>query len=377
MKKVLIWGYYGQKNFGDDLMLDCAKEYLRSTFRNSQVYITMPSSGKNIDLGGDFQLTPFNLYEKSLLSWLSPIIAVFRLIGFKHIVVLGGTQYFEVPHRKFYNYLNFTLKLIWFVIPWIFGTKIYHIGIGTGNLDSKYSRAITRLLFKISHITLIRDEKSVEFLSLKRLGSSHIVSSDLSFVRNMHSELQMMTTTNRIAINILDYYRYIENDELRAEVLDRKICLLHESLINLGFTPVYFALQVNKGGFDDRIIGILESKYGQVSSVFYDNNVEEIGIELVKCNCAIGMRFHFALLCLQSSIPCIGISYQPKVNYLFESFGLSDLILTVDEFVLSDLDELLGKLFRVKIGDIAEANSVFHKEALRVYGRAFCTISDV
>ena len=36
------------------------------------------------------------------------------------------------------------------------------------------------------------------------------------------SELKMKTTTNRIAINILDYYRYIEKDEFRAIELDKK-----------------------------------------------------------------------------------------------------------------------------------------------------------
>jgi len=171
--RVLIFGHYGGRNFGDELMLVGLVRLLAE--RGVERIEVTTASGQ---LGPSFQ----GKVDRAVRA-RSPLHLV-KAIWRSDTVMLGGGTIFhdgypDMRHRSYL--LNLFLIAIVFALARLLGRRIYLIGVGIGPLTRRTTKFATRILKCVSHGISVRDEQSLRDLhSLGGTSINCIVASDLS-----------------------------------------------------------------------------------------------------------------------------------------------------------------------------------------------------
>lgn len=172
--RALIFGHYGGRNFGDELMLVGLLDLLAKRGAE-RVEITTHDGAVGKALEGKVA---------GAVRARSPI-GLIRAIFRSDTVILGGGTIFHdaYPDARHRSYLkNLVLITAIFVLARLLGRKVYLIGVGIGPLSRMSTKFLTRMLRNASHGISVRDEKSLD--DLNSLGGKHancIIASDLSF----------------------------------------------------------------------------------------------------------------------------------------------------------------------------------------------------
>ncbi len=184
-KRILLLGYYGKGNFGDDVLLKVTYELLRCAVPEASISVIVDGDGKN--------------YVRNLLGNVN-VLKPARHRHFDLIVHGGGGVFFDAKHYGFFN------RLIERIIP-IFGLRNYlllekiirhilhksrtsathriglGIGVGTFSSGSKKLREKAAALSEMSALW-VRDSESLanlmRFASVMR--GEQILGSDLAFL---------------------------------------------------------------------------------------------------------------------------------------------------------------------------------------------------
>lgn len=184
--RALVFGHYGGRNFGDELML-AGLLHLLAKRGAERVEITTADGEVGENLKGKVD---------GAVRARSPL-GLLRAILRSDTVILGGGTIFhdaypDIRHRSYLK--NLVLITAIFTLARLLGRKIYLIGVGIGPLSRKSTRFLTRILRSVSHGISVRDEQS--FRDLDSLGGAHgstIIASDLSFFAPYAEQTQAST----------------------------------------------------------------------------------------------------------------------------------------------------------------------------------------
>jgi polysaccharide pyruvyl transferase WcaK-like protein len=191
MPKVLLVGYSGHRNFGDDLLLDQAYNYFKGI---SEIAIWTDVIGK----------------ESGYLDTWFPEATIIRnkTLGvkiFKHfdkVLYFGGGIFFD--YRKNYPktlFLRKTLSILKnFYLARMMGVRFAAIGIGLGPFFSNYSKFLNRLQLGVFDLIHVRDMISFNILEKYGMGEKISRGYDLSFLRYQFKNLVHTKDTKNILI---------------------------------------------------------------------------------------------------------------------------------------------------------------------------------
>lgn len=298
MSKVVISGYYGFKNFGDEAILTVLVNHLKKI----NCDITILSSN------------PFYTINKHKVNSVRSfdILKVIDTLKMSDCLISGGGSLLQdATSLKSLLYYSFIIFL-----ALILKKKVIIFAQGIGPLNSFVSKAIVLNLLQFCTLVTVRDENSKKLIDENHINSLLVPDpiftlpiKDIDKTKTVGIQLREFSTVtddflNELALNVINNYSD-QNIELIS---------LHDTID----VPVL-----------EKFKSILEEKCDNINVDIIKNLSEtEIASKLATLDTLIAMRFHAVLIALKTGVKTLAINYDIKVQKLAEDFDIPSVNLS-------------------------------------------------
>lgn len=314
--RVVLSGYYGYGNLGDELILDVLVEGV------------LARGWTPVILSGAPELHRRRYGTGVVVAHRYRLTEVLRAIGGCEWFISGGGGLFQdatgLGSVLYYGALVLAARHV-------FNKSIALIGQGLGPLRKGISQRMVRAVLKACDVIRLRDSDSVALA--QKLGAGHAQqAADLVWLWQGEGSQGSNKPGRQVDIAIsLRPWQQAKLNEAFAERLARLVVVLGRRLSRPGnATPnIKLWLVPFQGETDKTVLNLLErtiyriaqSKDGfdvPVGCYWSDDPVHTLG----HCHAVIAMRFHACLLALRNGVPVLGLVYDPKVDALLERFAM-------------------------------------------------------
>ena len=319
--KIMISGYYGFNNTGDEAIL----KSMVGAFKEKipQIKITVLSHNP---------LQTSQTYQVKAINRLH-LIDIMRFSRDTNLFISGGGGLLQDSTGKGWSilyYLGLILAAKIVKVP----VMIYAQGIGPVN--KKINKKLIKWILNKVNLITVRDEPSKELLeNLGVVKPSIYVNSDPVFLlkkKNINNIIdshpfiqELINSDNRPLIGIsVREYKSNGSDSKRifAQAADYLIENYQAKII---FLPFKFDEDVH---ISEEILSLMKNK-AEVLKIKLEP--EELLSVLSRLSLVVGVRLHSIIFSSMANIPFIAFNYDPKVKYFVEDLGLSELLLEIDK----------------------------------------------
>jgi len=310
-KKIVISGYYGFHNSGDEAVLQSILIALKKQSEEAGISI------EPIVLSIDPEWTSATYGVKSVHRMKLGEVrqAISESAG---LISGGGSLLQDVTGSKTIPYYLGVIKLAqWMGKP----TFIYAQGIGPVN--RKLFHPLIKSVFRKCTYISVRDEQSRALLQSMGLGNKNIeVVPDpvmgLTLPEDTAAEEASVTVDPLPVVGIS--VRYWEQDRKELNALAQGLIKANlESPLHLRFLPFHSSADNEASRYvmeklEDSIV-----KHGGRVSICEDAiHPQHMLREVGRCHVLIGMRLHSLIYAAGRRVPLIGISYDPKIDHFMK-----------------------------------------------------------
>ncbi|MCM3134917.1 polysaccharide pyruvyl transferase CsaB [Paenibacillus polysaccharolyticus] len=314
-KKLVISGYYGFRNSGDEAVLKSILTALQEESQRSNVTI------EPIVLSIDPEWTT-SMYGVRAVHRMKLKEVREALKESDGLISGGGSLLQDATGLKSIPYYLGVIKLAqWLKKP----TFIYAQGIGPVN--RKMFNPMIKSVFKSCTYVSVRDEQSADYL--RGLGLKwnqiHVVPDPVmglplpDIATPVRDEAGTSTSGEQPAHAKLPVIgvsvRFWESDrkELTAIAAGLKK-LAAKKAVHLRFMPFHLPDDVQASRFIMEMIGDVTSKGSEISMTEDLTDPQQMLEEVSRCDLMIGMRLHSLIYAASQYVPPVGISYDPKID---------------------------------------------------------------
>ncbi|WP_340014701.1 polysaccharide pyruvyl transferase CsaB [Paenibacillus sp. FSL K6-1318] len=350
-QKLVISGYYGFRNSGDEAVLKSILTALEEESQRSNVTI------EPIVLSGDPEWTT-SMYGVRSVHRMKLKEVREALKESDGLISGGGSLLQDATGLKSIPYYLGVIKLAqWLKKP----TFIYAQGIGP--VKRKIFNPMIKSVFKACTYVSVRDEQSADYL--RGLGLQwnqiHVVPDPVMGLPLPEAKVE--NGADAISANVANQanrvepssgahtklpvigisVRFWESDrkELTAIAAGlKKLC--SKRAVHLRFLPFHLPIDEQASRFLMEMLGDVTSKGSEIS-ITQDLTDPQLMLEEVsKCDLVIGMRLHSLIYAASQYVPPVGISYDPKID---------QFLLRLDSEPAGNTDTLDGdKLAKTVVG---------------------------
>lgn len=300
-RKLVMWGWFGFKNCGDDLLMLDTYEHIK---QKSSYEIIIFGKEKNImEVFGIKKVKCTKRTPLNGLLWACR--ADFFLIG------PGGL----FPSKNtikllFYDVLVFLIKLR--------RKKIVFMGIDFANciFEKKIDQMFLNYLIKNADAFSLR---SSNYLQCKNLYKDKIIdSADVIFSNKKLRDIKIEKNNKLITVSLANIFSRKQTKQKEKFVLEITHFLM--SILNEGYN-------INLISFTDERDNLLNAEIcnivndSRVQCIAYKNPYDTFR-ELSKGKICVAMRYHAFIMSLIANIPSVTISYGDKTNDLLRRMDL-------------------------------------------------------
>lgn len=285
-KKVVISGYYGYDNFGDEAILSVLIDYLKQ--KNCEITVLSHNPQKTSKNYAINSVKNFNLLS-----------VFFTLLNSNILISGGGSLLQDVTSKKslmYYSLIIFLAQLL--------GKKVIIFAQGIGPLLSNFSKNLVLNLLKKCSLVTVRDTNSLNLLLNNDIQA--ILVSDPVFSVDLPKGEQ----TNAVGIQLRDF-----------KSLDDKFLfnLAQYVVLNFGDRPI--ELYVFQHALDFEICKkfekMLKTIYPQIQTkIIHSISQNDIIVKISSLEYMIAMRFHAVLVAIKTGVKTLAINYDAKVAAL-------------------------------------------------------------
>ena len=282
MPKVIISGYYGFKNFGDELILKILTEHLKSV--NADITV----------LSSDIEYTR-NACQVNAIARFD-IKNIINEIKHSDVVISGGGSLLQdATSLKSLIYYAFIIAL-----GILFNKKTIIFAQGIGPLNSKSAQTIVKNLLKYCSYISVRDEKSHELLKNLEINSDLVC--DPVYSLNILPKFEK----GIVGIQLRDFKTVNYN-------LLQKLAML----ITTKFSDKKIEIYSLQKSIDYEICKKFENILKNLSPDTQTEIIEEnVLTRISQLEYMIGMRFHAILAAIKSGVKTCAVNYDIKVEKL-------------------------------------------------------------
>lgn len=341
--RVLIAGWYGASNCGDELMLRAVLSHFDS--RGMRVSVLLWDD-PNYDI---FTLPPFVdvVHYPSSIWHIDQIADAFDAVIWGGGAILDENQFSSNPRN--FNTGNLFVRLS--VAMLNRGKKVYSLGLSSNKelRSARYLSELNRIICESEYFSL-RDEYSFRSLESAGICMDDVdLCEDVVFADKAIPNLSLSRGANdrfRLGVVFICLDSYMEHNELVLKAL-LKYVAQHNIRCAIDLIPFHDYKQ-----FDSHWLSILKERVGSPDNVkvmHYSSSIEDNAI--LCCDAAICYRYHAALLAGLVGIPSLLVSnrnhphYPNKMLHLADLFDYRDHVVDMSDCSSEQLDEQFGKLF--------------------------------
>ncbi len=292
-KRVVLSGYFGFKNFGDEAILSV----LINKLKEDKHRITVISS--------DPQYTKSQYkHIRSVQTFNIPDI--FAAIRKSDVLISGGGSLLQdVTSIKSLFYYQFIIFL-----GLLLQKDVIIFAQGIGPINNKFGQFATKILLKSCKYISVRDEKSLELLK------NWDIKADLLCDPIFSTKIPKCKKSNTVAVQLRDFHTMNEDF---IDRLAQKICKdFSDKEIEIYSFQDAIDLQVCEKF--QKAVNLLNPS---IKTTIYSNLTnDEIITRLAGAEYMVAMRFHAIIVGLLAKCKILAINYDIKVEKLAKEFGL-------------------------------------------------------
>ena len=314
-KRIMISGYYGFDNTGDEAVLlsiiqalykECKKESLEIIVLSNQPEKTSKT----------YDVTSINRWD---------IKMIYKEIKRCDLLISGGGSLLQdVTSNKTIPYYLLIIKM-----AQVLKKKVVFYAQGYGPVNHGYNNfLVKKVMNKVEHI-FVRDIGSQK--SLREIGVTRtpiVVTADPVIGMKTQKQLPIAVTNSlkpsegKVRVGI--YLRSWKNDQLLIEKMHQLCNLLAKEGIEIFFIPMQHPEDIEflKG---------ISLEGSQQHSITAPLDVEEVFTLTGEMDLVIGMRLHALIIATAQQVPVVALSYDPKVDAFMSTID-NENCFNVDEF---------------------------------------------
>ncbi|WP_242705602.1 polysaccharide pyruvyl transferase CsaB [Pontibacillus sp. ALD_SL1] len=328
LMKIVISGFYGLGNTGDEAILDAMIDNLRSSLDDPDLTV--------------FSLSPDETATKHSVTsiyrgWRHDFKKKVRALREADLLLSGGGGLLQdtYPTRIIFGPLPYYLLIV--LLAKLCGTKVMFFSQGVGPVTSTYGKLLMKLFGNLPDFITVRDDYSKNYL--QELGVTRpetVVTSDIVFAyrgqedRSCIESLPIEENQSIVGISVRPWFGETSYQKEMAVLVDR---LIKER----GVTPVFIPMEGEHDAAVSRQIQAL-MEHGEQTFVLGSDFTPNQYLQFMKeCSAVIGMRLHSLIFATLASVPYAGISYDKKVESLAKRTGMWEYSTTLDDFTAEDL----------------------------------------
>ena len=290
MKKVVISGYYGFENFGDEISLQVIVNALKAAGINVMVLSSKPD------------LTALENGVSSFYTF--SIFDIVKQIFVSDVLISGGGSLLQdKTSQKSFLYYIFVI-----LAAKLLGKKVVIFSQGMAPLKNKISEMILSSILKQVDYISLRDDESKIYAS--SLGAKAKTFADAVWALGKNNILRH----NKLVVQLRQW------DKLS----DEKIAALAKLILQKykSYKIEILSLQ------DDKDLEVCQKLYDELKNNISDVNVlhglstKEIVETIASAKSLIAMRYHACLVGLKQGLNILALSYDEKVTNLAKEFNL-------------------------------------------------------
>ena len=321
MMKIMISGYYGFDNTGDEAILKSMVGAFKEKIPQIKIIVL---SHNPLHTSRTYQVKAINRLH---------LINIIRYLRNVNLFISGGGGLLQDSTGKGWSILYY-LGLI--LLAKIIKVPVMIYAQGIGPVNRQINKKLMKWILNIVDVITVRDNFSKE--SLENLGvvkPSIYVSSDPVFLLKKKKinhvidrypcikELINSGSYPIVGISVRKFNNH-GSDLIKvfAQLADY---LIKYYQIKIIFLPFKFDEDVN---MSEEILTLMENR-AEVLKVKLEP--EELLSILSRLSLVVGVRLHSIIFSSIVNVPFIAFSYDPKVKYFVETLGLSELLLERDK----------------------------------------------
>lgn len=341
--RVLLIGFYGRRNFGDDLMAATLASFLKENLA-AHVYMV-----------ADEAYFTGSVLEAGATRVPRRMGAVFSALRHCDILVQGGGTIFHDSYvgRALLRYWkNLALWLFVFVLARIFGAKVLLLGAGIGPIRHRVTRLLCRLALSCAHGVMVRDRASGEAMRGLALKTPVHPGFDVAALLQTKFSRAKRESKKQLVIGVapcaLD--PFAKDCKLVTHYWSELADALGEFASKTDSRIRLFALFTGYAVPSDeatcRAMAKRLPRCVDRHISLYPGSIKNTLEEFAECDVVISARYHGLLAAFMSGCRIAAVTYHRKVGDLARSIGLDqEYIISADcllprEFWLSKLERL-------------------------------------
>lgn len=359
--KIVVSGYYGSKNGGDEAMLSAMLEVLREEVKDLSVTV--------ISLNPEYTKRRHNV---DAVPWLD-IWTIIKKIHAADLLISGGGSLLQnvTSGRSLYYYLT----IIFFALA--FGRRVMLYAQGIGPIRGVLAHKLTNLILNRVDLITVRDSGSLEELSRLKITRPKIYCTadpvlaikpvPLEFGKKILARHVKASGGKVIGVAIRHWLEWEKFQRELAEALDR---LTETNDAQIIFIPMKFPEDIRAA---QSIAALMKTSPVVLEEEFTTREI----LSLVGCmDVLIGVRLHALIFAGVMNVPMLGISYDPKIERFLGSVNEKPLgnfsDVTADKIFAATLKKLsehkssCDDILLKELGDLARKNAKLAAELAHV-----------
>ena len=348
MYKILISGYYGAGNIGDESILRAVVDNLRARLTDIEITV-LSKSPEYTSEKYDVRSAP-----------RKDVLAVIREIKRCDLLISGGGSLLQDVTSK--KSILYYLAVMW--LAKLFRKKFFIYSQGIGPINSNFNRWLTMKILKKASGIVVRDISSKEFLvELGLPEESVVVTAD--------PVLRIKRADPALGREILESEGFVRREGSSTvgfaikekktgsgfvdELCDSMERLLARGNVQIVLIPFHFNEDMAVAGVIEQ--RLTEKGYGDnVCTLRHKYLTEEMLSIIGNMDVLVGVRLHALIHAAIMGVPMIGISYDPKINSFMKSIGMKAMCMIYD-FSSDDFLEEFDKTMRERKAIVARVNA--------------------
>ncbi|HVN66848.1 MAG TPA: polysaccharide pyruvyl transferase CsaB [Candidatus Sulfotelmatobacter sp.] len=331
--KILISGYYGFGNVGDEAVLAAIVRGLKAGEPESEITVLSVAPGLTAELDGVRAIPRY-----------APV-KILRAMAGTDLFISGGGSLFQdaTSTASFWYYIGLV------ILAKLLRKKVMIFAQGFGPLRRWFNRRLAELVLPLADLITVRDEDS--FRVLRRLG---VKLGRLSLTADPAALLDLPPAGEGRKILSLEgipfdrpllgiALRSFKMPERDKEVLLGKLAKAIDTLVErYDFRPVFVLFQCPEDMA--ATAGVMELMQAESKVIFRTCRPDEMFSLFQHFSFVIGLRLHALVFAALAAVPAIALSYDPKVAAFAAQVGFPcvDLGLKPSEI---DLESALENAF--------------------------------
>ncbi len=300
-KKVLLSGYYGFDNFGDEAILSVLIDHLKSVGADITVLSQNPQKTGYT----------YNVNSVKNFNLLQLVLAV------KNCDVLisgGGSLLQDVTSLKSLIYYAF---VIW--LAQLFNKKVVIFAQGIGPLQKEISQNLVKHLLSKCDLVTVRDVKSADLLQSWGIKTEIVNDPVFSINIDKAEPLDIVGVQLRSFKTVSDAFLERLADIVVREFAHKKIELyVFQNALDMDICQKFEKM--------------LKKLYPDINTeIIHSISKNDFIVKISRLQYMIAMRFHAVLVAVKMGVPTVAINYDAKVAKLAYEALLPLLTISSDE----------------------------------------------